>query len=36
LTLYKLNEVISGDLNEIVQPLINEDQADKLAALGGQ
>jgi peptide chain release factor 1 len=36
LTLYKLNEVMAGDLNEIVQPLINEDQADKLATLGGQ
>ncbi|ODS22921.1 peptide chain release factor 1 [Candidatus Endobugula sertula] len=33
LTLYKLNEVIEGDLDEVVQPLINEYQADQLAAL---
>lgn len=33
LTLYKLNEVMSGDLDEVVQPLINEHQADQLAAL---
>lgn len=33
LTLYKLNEVVSGDLDELVQPLVNEYQADQLAAL---
>jgi len=33
LTLYKLDEVISGSLDEIVGPLINEYQADQLAAL---
>ncbi len=33
LTLYKLNEVVSGDLDELVQPLVNEHQADQLAAL---
>ncbi len=33
LTLYKLNEVISGSLDEVVQPLVNEYQADQLAAL---
>lgn len=33
LTLYKLNEVLEGDLDEVVQPLINEHQADQLAAL---
>ncbi|MGH1485341.1 MAG: peptide chain release factor 1 [Cellvibrionaceae bacterium] len=36
LTLYKLNEVMTGDLNEVIQPLVNEYQADQLAALGGQ
>ncbi len=33
LTLYSLNEVIAGDLEQIVEPLINEYQADQLAAL---
>jgi peptide chain release factor 1 len=34
LTLYKLDTVVSGeDLDEIVDPLIAEDQAEKLAAL---
>ena len=33
LTLYKLNEVIEGDLDEVIQPLVNEYQADQLAAL---
>ena len=33
LTLYKLNEVMEGDLDEVVQPLVNEYQADQLAAL---
>ena len=33
LTLYKLSEVMEGDLDEVVQPLINEHQADQLAAL---
>lgn len=33
LTLYKLAEVVEGDLDEIIQPLINEYQADQLAAL---
>lgn len=34
LTLYKLDEVIDGNLDEVVQPLVNEFQADQLAALG--
>jgi peptide chain release factor 1 len=34
LTLYKLDEVTEGSLDDIVQPLINEHQADLLAALG--
>lgn len=35
LTLYKLDAVLNGEaLNEIISPLIAEDQAEKLAALG--
>ena len=33
LTLYKLDEVMTGDLDEVIEPLINEYQADQLAAL---
>mgnify|MGYP003878470255 FL=1 len=33
LTLYKLNEVMEGDLGAVVQPLINEHQAELLTAL---
>jgi peptide chain release factor 1 len=33
LTLYKLDEVIEGDLNSIVDPLIQEHQADLLQNL---
>lgn len=33
LTLYKLDEIMQGDLNEVIQPLVNENQADLLAAL---
>lgn len=33
LTLYKLSEVMEGQLDEVVQPLINEHQAEQLAAL---
>lgn len=33
LTLYKLGEVMEGALGEVVQPLVNEYQADQLAAL---
>lgn len=33
LTLYKLEEVMQGALEEIIQPLVNEFQADQLAAL---
>ncbi len=35
LTLYKLGEVMEGQLAEVVQPLINEHQAEQLAALSG-
>jgi peptide chain release factor 1 len=34
LTLYKLNEVMEGDLDAIVQPLRNEHQAEMLASMG--
>jgi len=33
LTLYKLDEIIAGDLDQVIQPLVNEYQADQLAAL---
>ena len=33
LTLYKLSEVMEGDLGQVVEPLISEYQAEKLAAL---
>ncbi len=34
LTLYKLDEVMAGDLNSIIQPLISEHQMELLASLG--
>ncbi len=33
LTLYKLDEIIQGDLNQLLEPLNSEYQADQLAAL---
>ncbi|WP_370979657.1 peptide chain release factor 1 [Agaribacterium sp. ZY112] len=33
LTLYKLAEIMEGRLGEVIQPLVNEHQADQLAAL---
>ena len=33
LTLYKLSEVLEGDLSQVIDPLISEYQADQLAAL---
>ncbi len=35
LTLYKLDEVMEGHLDDVLQPLINEYQAEQLAALSG-
>lgn len=35
LTLYKLAEVMEGELTSVIQPLINEHQADLLAELAG-
>jgi peptide chain release factor 1 len=34
LTLYKLAEILEGDLDQVVDPLMSEHQADQLAALG--
>jgi len=34
LTLYKLDEIMEGDLDPVIDPLTNEYQADQLAALG--
>jgi peptide chain release factor 1 len=36
LTLYRLNEVMEGNLHLVLEPLMLEDQADLLAALGEQ
>jgi len=33
LTLYKLDELMAGNLDLVIEPLISEDQADRLAAL---
>lgn len=35
LTLYKLDEIMQGGLSSVVQPLVNEHQADLLAELSG-
>ncbi len=34
LTLYKLDEILEGSLEQVIEPLTNEYQADQLAALG--
>jgi peptide chain release factor 1 len=34
LTLYKLDQVMAGDLDQVIDPLVGADQADKLAAMG--
>ena len=34
LTLYKLDDVMQGKLDDVIEPLINEHQADLLAAMG--
>ena len=36
LTLYKLSEIVEGSLDDVIQPLTNEHQADLLAALAGE
>ena len=35
LTLYKLDGIMAGGLGEVIEALVNEDQAERLAALGG-
>ena len=34
LTLYKLDEIVSGDLQQLIEPLVTEHQAELLTALG--
>ena len=34
LTLYKLDEIMAGNLDQVIEPLLREYQADQLAALG--
>lgn len=36
LTLYKLDEIVQGDLNAVIEPLIREHQANLLAEMSGQ
>jgi len=36
LTLYKLDDIIQGTLDPIIEPLLSEDQADRLAELSAQ
>ncbi len=36
LTLYKLDEIVNGDLDQVIEPLIQENQADQLAAIGDE
>jgi peptide chain release factor 1 len=33
LTLYKLSDIMTGDLDQVIEPLLREEQAEKLAAL---
>jgi peptide chain release factor 1 len=35
LTLYKIERIIEGEMDDLINPLIAEDQAEKLAALAG-
>lgn len=36
LTLYKLEAIMEGDMDQVIEPLINEYQADQLAALSSE
>jgi peptide chain release factor 1 len=36
LTVYKLEEIMAGALDEVIQPLLQEHQAEELAALSGE
>jgi len=33
LTLYKINDIMDGDLSQLIQALLDEHQAEQLAAL---
>ncbi|MCK5359968.1 MAG: peptide chain release factor 1, partial [Gammaproteobacteria bacterium] len=35
LTLYKLDEMLAGSLDMVIEPLVTEHQADLLAEMGG-
>jgi peptide chain release factor 1 len=35
LTLYKIDRIMDGELDDLIDPIVAEDQADKLAALAG-
>ncbi|MDA8420517.1 MAG: peptide chain release factor 1 [Pseudomonadota bacterium] len=35
LSLYKLDQILNGDLDDLIDPVVAEDQAESLAALGG-
>jgi peptide chain release factor 1 len=34
--LYKLDEIMEGALDQVIEPLVNEYQADQLAALSNE
>ncbi len=36
LTLYKLDDVMSGDMGQVIEPLMNEHQAEQLASLAAE
>ena len=36
LTLYKLDDIIGGDLDQVIEPLVTEHQADLLAELNAE
>jgi peptide chain release factor 1 len=36
LPLYKLDEITAGSVDQVIEPLINEYQADQLAALADE
>ena len=36
LTLYQLDAVLAGELDRVIDPLLQEDHADRLAAIGGE
>jgi peptide chain release factor 1 len=36
LTLYKLDEIMNGNLTDVIKPLINEYQADLLASMSNE